>query len=584
MHHLSIAALLLSTCAAVAATPELRGTWLTTTANTAIATPANTAATMRRLRTIGLNTTYVEVWKNGFTEFPSQTMQNTIGVPFRINASPGVAVQQRDLLNETLIQSHRNQMSQIAWFEYGLAAKFGDPSTSSTDLAKYMADRGWLLKDSAGAFTTTSQGFAWMNPLVPQVRNLVKGIVLDAVKNYDLDGIQLDDRLAWPVQFGYDDYTRNAYLAETGRALPADATESRFKLWRSQKVTAFGQELIASIRAVRPDIIISSSPAVHPFAYDNYCVDWPVWRAAGMFDEIIPQVYRPSFSTFDRDWDGTGASTTGGQVQYMGNRRGDFAAGISINTSPQPAWSELQQMVNLVRNTSGVAGHVWWYSAGVLNSNEANLTAFYNVAQLGHAARTDRPADWRPAPIVAARVGTTSNWNVTVPADGRYRVIQLIGSTWTEVSSMIYSDGAIALTLPGATAVELLVDRRPFLLGDANLNGVVDFNDLVLLARNFNQSNKLWPDGDFSLDRVVDFSDLVLLARNYNAALGVGAGGTGSFAGDLALFQTQIPEPTTACLVLGAAALLLRRKRSGERDRAKTISNDSATSDAISVK
>ena len=36
--------------------PEVRGTWLTTTANDALATPQRTAQTMRRLREIGLNT------------------------------------------------------------------------------------------------------------------------------------------------------------------------------------------------------------------------------------------------------------------------------------------------------------------------------------------------------------------------------------------------------------------------------------------------------------------------------------------------------------------------------------------------
>ena len=41
--------------------PEVRGTWLTTTANSAIATPERSAETMRRLREIGLNTVYVEV-------------------------------------------------------------------------------------------------------------------------------------------------------------------------------------------------------------------------------------------------------------------------------------------------------------------------------------------------------------------------------------------------------------------------------------------------------------------------------------------------------------------------------------------
>ena len=66
-----------------AAIPEVRGTWLTTTANDALARPANTAATMRALREIGLNTVYVETWKNGYTQYPSDVLARTIGVSQR---------------------------------------------------------------------------------------------------------------------------------------------------------------------------------------------------------------------------------------------------------------------------------------------------------------------------------------------------------------------------------------------------------------------------------------------------------------------------------------------------------------------
>jgi uncharacterized lipoprotein YddW (UPF0748 family) len=537
-----------------AAPPELRGTWLTTTANTAIATPANTAATMQNLRAIGLNSTYVEVWKEGYTEFPSATMQNLIGISYKVSPSPGVPVQQRDLLSETLIASHRNGMASIAWFEYGFAARYGNPGTGSTELAKYMKDRGWLLQDSAGNYTNTSNGFSWMNPLVPEVRNLIKGIVTDAARNYDLDGVQLDDRLAWPVQFGYDAYTRNAYLAETGRNLPASFSDSQFKAWRAQKVTAFGQELIAAVRAVRPDIIISTSPAVYPWSYDNYCVDWNAWRQQGMFDEIIPQVYRPNFSDFNRDWDGTGNITTQGQVQYMGTRRGDFAAGISVNTgSGVITWADAQQMVNLVRGTSGVAGHVWWYSKGVLETYPTQLTAYYNVAANGQAPRPDRPADWRPPPVVATKITGTSNWTVTIPADGRYRLIKRVGSAWFERLNGVFGDGLTTFTVPGVDAVELLVDRRPFLVGDANLDGSVNFTDLLAVAQNYEQTSRLWSQGDFTLDGTVAFADLLILAQNYqNPSL---------LMSDFELALSMVPEPTSLTLLAGAMMLAGRRRR-----------------------
>jgi hypothetical protein len=81
---LNVIATVLLYCQTLAA-PEVRGTWLTTTANEAVSRPENTAQSMRRLREIGLNTVYVEVWKNGYTEFPSVTMQRATGVPMRVN-------------------------------------------------------------------------------------------------------------------------------------------------------------------------------------------------------------------------------------------------------------------------------------------------------------------------------------------------------------------------------------------------------------------------------------------------------------------------------------------------------------------
>src|SRR2546423_7025829 len=99
---------------------EVRGTWLTTTGNDALATPANTASTMKRLREIGLNTVYVECWKNGYTEFPSATLQKTIKVTHKINLPNQPPT--RDLLAESLIEAHRNQLLYFAWFEYGFMA------------------------------------------------------------------------------------------------------------------------------------------------------------------------------------------------------------------------------------------------------------------------------------------------------------------------------------------------------------------------------------------------------------------------------------------------------------------------------
>jgi hypothetical protein len=57
------------------------------------------------------------------------------------------------------------------------------------------------------------------------------------------------------------------------------------------------------------------------------------------------------------------------------------------------------------------------------------------------------------------------------------------------------------------------------LAGDANGDRVVNFDDLLVLAKNYNGVNETWADGDFNGDGVVNFDDLLVLAKNYNKVL-----------------------------------------------------------------
>ena len=69
------------------------------------------------------------------------------------------------------------------------------------------------------------------------------------------------------------------------------------------------------------------------------------------------------------------------------------------------------------------------------------------------------------------------------------------------------------------------VESQSFLPGDANLDGKVDFADLVIVARNYGKTSGVtWVDGDFNGDGSVGFDDLVILARNYGHALPQPAG------------------------------------------------------------
>jgi hypothetical protein len=76
--------------------------------------------------------------------------------------------------------------------------------------------------------------------------------------------------------------------------------------------------------------------------------------------------------------------------------------------------------------------------------------------------------------------------------------------------------------LPGSVVRGIAIQPSDFvmaygLFGDSDLDGAVDFDDLIALATHYNQASTRWIDGDFNYDNVVNFDDLLTLAANYGA-------------------------------------------------------------------
>jgi hypothetical protein len=100
--------------------------------------------------------------------------------------------------------------------------------------------------------------------------------------------------------------------------------------------------------------------------------------------------------------------------------------------------------------------------------------------------------------------------------------------------------------------------------GDADLNGLVAFPDLVALAQNYNtiDGSAFWFRGDFNYDGNVTFTDLVMLAQNYGSSFAAPIpGAPAEFYSDWAAAVASVPEPAGGVVVLGLLARLRRRRR-----------------------
>ncbi|MDB5322318.1 MAG: uncharacterized protein JWN40_3949 [Phycisphaerales bacterium] len=130
------------------------------------------------------------------------------------------------------------------------------------------------------------------------------------------------------------------------------------------------------------------------------------------------------------------------------------------------------------------------------------------------------------------------------------------GVGYAEASNALGISGAQTGTFRGQTVDATAVLARFTKLGDANLDGAVDFLDLARLAQSYNTAGTIWSGGDFNYDGGTDFLDLAILAQNYNTALPSEAipGASLGFEQDMARAFAQAPEPS-ALLAAGMVAI-----------------------------
>jgi hypothetical protein len=132
------------------------------------------------------------------------------------------------------------------------------------------------------------------------------------------------------------------------------------------------------------------------------------------------------------------------------------------------------------------------------------------------------------------------------------------------------SEAASGGTFLGQPADASTILARYTLPGDATLDGIVDFNDLALLAQNYNTTvsdttESWWYHGDFTYDGIVDFNDLAKMAQHYNTGLPAPSAlpsAPPEFAAALDQAFSSVPEPGSSALVaLASLALASHRRR-----------------------
>ncbi|MBC1241146.1 glycoside hydrolase family 10 protein [Nostoc sp. 2RC] len=335
-------------------TIETRGIWLTTTDSQVLRSKENIAQAMDLLAETGFNVVFPVVWNQGVTLYPSQTMQQYFGVEIDPK-SVG-----RDPLEEVVVEARRVGLKVIPWFEYGFVSSYN--LNGGVLLQKKPQ---WAGRDSNGNLLNKN-GFEWLNALDPQVQEFISSLVLEVVKNYDVDGIQGDDRLpAFPSEGGYDQLTLTRYRQEFHRDPPLNPKDRQWLQWRANILTDFWAHLYEQVKAVNSNLLVAIAPNIHDWAFVEYLQDSPTWLNRGIVDIIHPQIYRRDFSSYQ-----TIANKLVTQ-QFTDTNLSKLAPGILMklgNYCISPEY--LVQAIEYNRQV-GIPGEVFFFYEGLQKNNHA---------------------------------------------------------------------------------------------------------------------------------------------------------------------------------------------------------------------
>jgi uncharacterized lipoprotein YddW (UPF0748 family) len=220
-----------------------------------------------------------------------------------------------------------------------------------------------------------------MNALNPDVQAFMRDLILEVAQNYDVDGIQGDDRLpAFPVE-GFDQDAANQFNRKHGH-FPTGAKDDKWVRFRADILTQFLKELCEQVRQVGKTkgkkLLISMAPHPRGFGFREYLQDTRAWLQ--YVDMMHPQLYRKTLKDVH---DASGKLITSGYIslsdlEFQGlsaNQITKISPGILMKEGKyRISGADLQGIFSQNRDYK-VAGEVFFFFEGLRKPDESTAKA-----------------------------------------------------------------------------------------------------------------------------------------------------------------------------------------------------------------
>src|SRR5438552_2398533 len=219
-----------------------------------------------------------------------------------------------DPLQSLITTAHAQGVEVPAWV---IATAMWNKSTAPKDPAHVFNQHGpsasgtanWVLSRSDGQ---TRLGDDWLlDPGHPDAAAWVVNMATSIVRNYDVDGINLD-RIRYPdgnlgslvPSWGYNATALARFRAETGRSDTPSNTDPQWTQWRRDQVSGIVRRIYLESTALKPRIRVSADVITYGYgpqttgswentrAYAEQLQDWRGWLREGILDTAMLMNYK----------------------------------------------------------------------------------------------------------------------------------------------------------------------------------------------------------------------------------------------------------------------------------------------------
>lgn len=271
---------------------EARSIWLDRGTIVSCQNAVGMAALFSKLKKSGINVVYFETNNAGFTMFPSKV------------STPNPQIVGWNPLATAIQEAHKRGMELHAWFwTFNVGNTFHNPIiTQEPDYPGPVLsshDFAWALASQTGSLIPPKQHEFWLDPSCPEARQFIKDLIMEVVKAYDVDGIQMD-YIRYPFngkggEMGFNFPGRIRFERETHLCLDRmdDKTRKALIAWKAKNVSSIVQEVSTMVRAAKPNLKISCAVYALPREQRMNLIqqDWELWAANGWIDNLNPMTY-----------------------------------------------------------------------------------------------------------------------------------------------------------------------------------------------------------------------------------------------------------------------------------------------------